>query len=205
MGNLIPAVFWLIPTCLAIRAFLLTHQLIGPGLWLLILGDILGWLVMDQVGLYENARMKRRLLAILGKAGKLSDDRIFVGFTSPKYTGVLDAHEDVGFLCFREGEIEFVSETRTLAMQRHEIESVSFRLNVHSLVLLGRWICVQGTRNQSSIRMLIEPRERRTMSGNLFYGKTLRKKIESWLHGSTRGEGVRLGVKDVDSESTPFK
>jgi hypothetical protein len=181
MGNLIPAVIWLVPTLWGLRQMLASHQLTGQGLWWLITANALGWVALNQFGLYQNARMKRRLLAILGKSGKLSDDRIFVGFSTPKYTGVLDAHEDVGFLCFDGDEIAFVSETRFLNMKRGEVAKVQFRPNVHTLVGLGRWISIDGIRNQAPIRMLIEPREKVTMAGNLFYGRKLREKVDRWL------------------------
>jgi hypothetical protein len=180
MGNLIPALFWIVPTLAGIRFILTTHNLMGVGLWFLILGDVLGWLALNQFGLYQNSRMKRRLLAILGKGGQLSDDRIFVGFSSPKYTGVLDAHEDVGFLCFEQDEVAFISETRRLNIKKEEIERVQFRPNVHSMVGLGRWISIEGVRNKTAIRMLVEPREKRTMAGNFLLGNKVRTKIRLW-------------------------
>jgi len=181
MGNLIPAAVWLVPAIFGIRSIVATHELAGTGLGILAFATGLGWLALNQFGLYQNSRMKIRLTAILGKTAKLPQERFFVGFSSPKFTGVLDAHEDVGFLCLGKDSISFVSETRVVELKRAEVTQVEFRPNVHSMVGLGRWISIEALRSGVRIRMLIEPRERRTMLGNLREGKPLKLALQAWI------------------------
>jgi hypothetical protein len=180
MGNLIPGCVWFVTTLLGIRVILHRHELIGRGLWILVLADVLGWVALNQFGLFQNGRMRRRLSAIVGKSKDLPADRSFVGFSSPKFAGILDAHEDVGFLYFGDSEITFRSETRSVDLERTEIRKICFRPNVHSIVGLGRWISIEGVRHGKPIRMLIEPRERRTMLGNLLESRKLRAKLGGW-------------------------
>jgi len=177
MGNLIPALVWLVPTLIGLQRVVQTHQLFGIGLVYLGLATILGWLALNQFGFYQNGRMRRRLLAILGKNNGLPPERFFVGFSTPKYSGALDAHEDVGFLCATDECLVFISETRTSDLRKDEITKISFRPNVHTMVGLGRWISIEGKKNGQPVRMLIEPRERNTMLGNLFYGKRFIQKL----------------------------
>ena len=73
----------------------------------------------------------------LGQAGDPDHD---LGFGQ----GLVDAHEDVGYLLFRGDELLFLSETRTIRILRSQVNSAQFRSNVHSLLGLGRWISIDG-------------------------------------------------------------
>jgi hypothetical protein len=157
----------------------------GPGLYLILLGTLAGWISLNFFGLFQNRKMREELSKILDADRVLPADRLFVGFTTPKYTGLLDAHEDVGFLCFSAETLRFVSETRTVDVEKGNVKRVVFRPNVHSVLGLGRWVCVEGERKGTEIRMLLEPRERPTMLGNLRYGRRMRDKIESWRVDTT--------------------
>ncbi len=182
MGNIIPALFWLPAAAAGLTWMIVNSQILGLGLWLLVLSTVLGWIALNQFGFYQNGRMRRQLEKILRAGqGDLTQDRNFVGYASPKYAGMLDAHEDVGFLCFLPDRLRFVSETRMVEMSREQVKSVRFRANVHTMVGLGRWISVEGETDGKPIRLLIEPRDRGTMLGNLRMGKKLQSKIRRWL------------------------
>ncbi|HWD41908.1 MAG TPA: hypothetical protein VG944_23915 [Fimbriimonas sp.] len=180
LGNLIPAAVWTAFAAYGLYQIVQTKQLVGQGLIFLIIATVAGWIALNFFGFYQNGRMRRRLTIILGKDGALPADRVFVGFASPKYTGLLDAHEDVGFLCFLPDKLVFIGENRTLEVGKGEIQKVQFRPNVHTMVGLGRWISIEGAKQDVPIRLLIEPRERNTMLGNLRFGPNLRRKIVAW-------------------------
>lgn len=180
MGNIVPALFWLVPTTLGLISIVRQHEFTGIGVGLLILGVIVGWLGVNQFGLYQNARMRRRLLIVLSKGQDLPTEKFFVGYSSPRYSGIVDAHEDVGFLCLAKEALVFVSETRMVDIKRADISLIRFRSNVHSVLVLGRWISVEGFKSGVPVRLLVEPRERNTMLGNLMYGGKLRRRLEAW-------------------------
>ena len=137
----------------------------------------MGWLSLSLFGLWGNATMRRLLDARIKDQG----ERWFVGFASPKYTGLLDAHEDVGFLIFGKDVLTFAGDSRRVEILRDDVVRVRFRPNVHSVVGLGRWVSVEGVVKGSPIRMFVESRERPTMLGNLRLSRKLRKRIESWV------------------------
>ena len=158
-----------------------THDFLGTGVDYLLLATVAGWIALNFFGFYQNGAMRRQLEK---KLSDLPQERVFVGCTSPKYTGLLDAHEDVGFLVFGDRALVFVSETKTVDLARNEIKRVMFRPNVHSLLGLGRWIAIEGAKGSHEVRMMIEPRERNTMLGNVLIGGALRKRIEAWRRSS---------------------
>ena len=181
LGNLIPAFFWLPPAVVGIFLIAVKGQLFGPGLWLLVLSTVLGWLAVNQFGFFENGWMRWQLERILKSDGKeLTGELVFVGFATPTYSSMLDAHEDVGFLRILPDRLVFASESRNVEVMKSSVTEVRFRMNVHTLVGLGRWVSVEGKVNDKPIRMLLEPRERPTLLGNLLYSKKLRQKLIDW-------------------------
>ena len=182
LGNLIPAVFWLPPAVAGIYQIAAKGQLIGLGLWLLIASTVLGWLAVNFFGFFENAKMRASLERILTTEGKsLAGEKVFVGFATPKYSSMLDAHEDVGFLRILSDKLIFVSESRTIEIQKADVHGVRFRPNVHSVLLLGRWVSVEAKVGDQQIRLLVEPREKPTLLGNRFYGKKLLATLRAWV------------------------
>jgi hypothetical protein len=165
---------------MAVRAVI-----VGPGLWLLLVGTVVGWVALNQFGFFENGRMRASLERILrAKEGDLPDDRMFVGYASPKYAGLIDAHEDVGFLCFLPDRLRFVSEVRTVDFPFAQIRRVRFRPNAHSLLGLGRWVSIEGRAGKETLEMKVEPRERRTMLANFRLSRPLRDRIRAIVRGS---------------------
>ena len=182
LGNIVPAIFWVPPAAVGLFIVVVKGQFLGPGLWLLILSTVLGWLAVNQFGFFENTRMRNQLERVLRASGQgLPKEYYFVGFATPKYSSVLDAHEDIGFFCVYPDHVSFISETRSLELSKSEISVVRFRPNVHSLILLGRWISLEGVSGGKPIRLLIETREKRTLFGNRLFGAKLRRRLAKWI------------------------
>jgi hypothetical protein len=140
------------------------------------------WLLVNIAGAFENPRLKRELLRrIEAKEIKLNGNAVFVGFARPSYTGLLDPHEDIGFLSLNEGSASFHGETVDLVVSADEIEKVRYRFNAHTLACLGRWVSIEGKSGNTPFRMLVEPREKRTLIGNMLFAKSVKKQIEAWL------------------------
>lgn len=156
-------------------------EIIGLGLWLLIGATLLGWLAVNFLGLFENQKMRRQVARILEARGIPVGDAWFVGVATPRYSSLLDPHEEVGYLFLRSDKLEFVSETKTIELFKSQIQKVRYRANVHSLLGLGRWVSVEGTADGKPIRLLIEPRERQSILGNLLSSKTFKQRIRRWL------------------------
>lgn len=180
-GNLIPIAFWLPAVALGLVLMVRSQEIVGPGLWLLLAGTVLGWLAVNQFGLFQNANMKRQLRLILEAKGESAEDGPFVGIATPHYSSTIDPHEDVGFLRLYADRISFVSETRTLDLAKSDLKTVRYRANVHSLLGLGRWVSLEGVNDGKAFRLLIEPRERPTLLGNLRYSKLLADRLRRWL------------------------
>ena len=125
--------------------------------------------------------MQKELTAILTDRGEIPvAGSAFVGFATPKYHGLLDAHEDVGYLQILPDRLVFLSEIRTIEFQHHEVRRVRYRANVHTMLLLGRWVSVEGESGGKPIRLLIEPRNHPTMLGNFRESKRLHRRIAEW-------------------------
>lgn len=184
LGNIVPILFWIAPTAGGVVWIARTNRMIGPGLWLLIAGQVVGWLALNFFGLFENGRIRRDSMRNLSlRRPPPPGPVIFVGCASQKHQSLLDAHEDVGFLSFGPNELEFIGDERRMRILREQITKVSFRPNVHTLVGLGRWICIEAMINGMPVRMMLEPRERNTLLGNLLLSGWLRKVIAEWRAG----------------------
>jgi hypothetical protein len=175
-GNLIPFLCWL-PFALAGIFVIARDRAITPlGIGLLALGTVVGWIALSLFGFWGNASMRRLLEARIKDKGH----RWFVGFASPRFTGLLDAHEDVGFLIFGKDALTFAGDSQRVELSKDAVVRVRFRPNIHTVVGLGRWICVEGVVKGQPVRMFVEPRERATMLGNLRLSKKLKAEIEAW-------------------------
>jgi hypothetical protein len=182
MGNLIPFLLWLPPSAYGLYRVLVDSIYIGEGLVWMGIGLALGWLGVNGSGVLVNAHMKRDLKKALDfRREKLPPEHWFVGFASPKFFGVLDAHEDVGFLALDSGEVRFISEVRNIHIARDEILDVHLLPNVHSILGLGCWVCIEGKNQNVPIRLQVEPREFGFMVSNLWFAFLLRKRLRSSL------------------------
>lgn len=182
LGNLIPAVFSLPIGIYGVVEAVRTQAYAGPGIWMAAGSILLMWILVNYAGAFENSRLKRELKRrMAAKETKIDDGASFVGFARPAYVGWLDPHEDIGFLCLNQDAAEFHGETIDLAVAKNEIEGVRYRFNFHTLAGLGRWVSIEGKSAGVPFRLLVEPREKATLLGNLFHSKSLRVKIEDWL------------------------
>lgn len=182
MGNLLPALVCLPLLVLAILSFRPSRLFdnLTP-LWYFLGFLALGWLAVNFLGLHQNGFMRRELARRLGLAGSKAGERYFVGIARPKFRSALDAHEDVGFLVIYADRLEFLGETVQVALAKKDIKQVRTRANPHTFVFLGRWISIEGEVAGTPVRMQIEPRERQTLLGNLFFGERLKQRISEWL------------------------
>jgi hypothetical protein len=181
IGNLLPALCWAPLTVYGVLEIQRTSQIFGPGLAIAALGQILGWLGLNFFGGVSNRIMRQEFASHY--ASKLPggpESAVFVGFASPAFRSLLDAHEDVGFLFLESAQLTFVGESHTVAFPRSAVTDVRFRFNIHTLLLVGRWVCVEGLQDGRHIRLQIEPREKLTMLGNFFATRVLRRQIETW-------------------------
>jgi hypothetical protein len=176
--------FWIVPTVAGVLWVFQSGKITGPGLWVLVAGQVLGWIALNIFGLFENGRIRRDSMRNLAlRRPPAPGPVIFVGCASTKHQSMLDAHEDVGFLSFGPQELEFIGDEKRMRILREQIQKVHFQANVHSIVGLGRWISIEATINGLPVRLLLEPRERNTMFGNLMLSGWLRKVIEDWKAG----------------------
>lgn len=184
LGNLVPALFWLPPTVTGAVWIVQKLEFLGPGLWLLVAGQVIGWIALNRFGLWENRRMRREWRR--EHPPELGDDapRFFVGMATPLFRSLLDAHEDVGDLILRPDKIEFVGERHHIHLLRKHVTTLRYLPNVHSSLGLGRWVAVEGTIEGRPIRLLVEPRERDTLLANRRYSRELSAAIRAW-----RGKG----------------
>ncbi len=107
-------------------------------------------------------------------------ERVFVGFARPGYGGLLDPHEDVGYLLFHPDRLEFFGAVHQVEMPRGDVTRVRFRANPHTWVGLGRWVSVEGTSSGRPVRLDVEPRSRSTLLGNMRATTGLKKRLEEW-------------------------
>lgn len=176
IGNLIPLLFVLPALALALREAAyrgLTPALI---LWLLLV-LVVGWISVGLFGLVGNTSMKK---VMWFRQREDERPKVFVGFARPSFRGVLDAHEDIGFLCFEPDRIEFVGEERRVAVERTTVTGIHFQANAHTWLGLGRWIAVEIQAEGKRLRLLIEPRDKATLIGNFLHSRSLRDRLVRW-------------------------
>lgn len=180
-GNLLPTLLSLPFLVLAVRSASSPNPF--PQMWWYGLGFIgVGWISLNLIGLIGNRKLKRTLeLRFLANHPGDDRKRTFVGFAKPSYKGLLDPHEDVGFLILGEEDAEFWGSRIEMAVPKEVLTTVRFRPNAHSLLGLGRWVSIEGRQGESEVRLLVEPRERATLLGNRRYSKRLRSEIQAWL------------------------
>jgi hypothetical protein len=182
MGNFLPALIGLPFAGVGIAVVVRSLDAAGLGIcW--VIGSVAAmWLSVNFLGLFENSRMRREMSRrLMDRDRALPTDALFVGCATPTYAGWLDPHEDVGFLCIEADRIIFWGDSLELVVLKSETIRIRFRPNVHSAAGLGRWISIEGLSEGTPIRLCVEPRERRTLLGNLRLSKALKVKLDRWL------------------------
>lgn len=179
IGNLLPLMVGLPPLLLA--GFLLWNRKDWGGpIALACLGPVLTWLAMNFWGLFENARMKREM-ETRWKTAHRPDPirRYFVGMATPAHSGMLDPHEDVGWLAVYPEKLEFFGDRFRTIVEREKVDQVSWRPNAHSLVFLGGFCAVEG----AGFRICFEMRDHKSLWRNRAHTKRLLSRLQKWLQG----------------------
>lgn len=198
MGNLIPASLGLPFLIGGIAWMTLRKEILGVGLLLVALFPIVCWISANLFGLYQNSRMKHEMLRRLITAkGTVTPKRYFVGIATPGFRGLIDPHEDVGYLLIESDHLEFFGEHINSRVSRADITQVRYRPNAHTWLGLGRWVSVEGMVDGKAIRLLCEPREKRTLLGNRRFSRELKNRIELWLKDKTAPEETSEADPDV--------
>lgn len=147
------------------------------------------WVSVALFALTTNGKMKRQMKERLHHDRPFDNsEKFFVGIASPLFKSVLDPHEDVGFLMLHADHLEFFGSDRHLVMNKKDIVALRFAPNVHTVLGLGRWISVDAVVRGIPARLLIEPREKMTLIGNLFFSGVLKERLESWKNDGPRTE-----------------
>lgn len=181
MGNVLP-VLCMIPFA-GVGIFLMVREeeITWPGVGLCAGALVVGWFAVNLFGFFGNSRMRREIVRrVLAKAGRDASDGTFVGFARPSYVGLLDAHEDLGFLFLDRDTLEYFGEIHRVSLAKSDIREVRYRANIHSALGLGRWVSVEASQGGKPIRLLVEPREGTTLLTSRRKGKELRSRIEQW-------------------------
>lgn len=196
MGNLIPLIF---SAPLMVMAFQSATQF-GPtrdtfkwlGLFLLV-----GHVSTALFGLIGNGGLKTAVGRLLHVDRPfVKEEKWFVGFASPTYKGALDPHEDLGFLILHKDNLEFFGETKRIKIKATEIERIRFKWNIHSFLLLGGWICIEGSREGQKYRLLLEPRVSWTHWANALAIGPIKERLIQWHRDA-------LSAAPVDTELVP--
>jgi hypothetical protein len=138
-------------------------------------------MAVNVLGLTGNRFMKKEMLHRLNaERGDSDSKKWFVGFARPKFRGLLDPHEDVGWLILESDRIVYWGEARRIELHRDQIVRVHVRANIHTLVGLGRWVAVEAVLDGRPARLLIEPREFPMLIQNLWLSGRIRREIEAW-------------------------
>lgn len=132
------------------------------------------WMAINLFGLFQNGRLRKSLLSLRPSAQKAW----FVGFARPSYRGWLHPHEFVGWLILQDESVEFRGENQSYRLNRDEIIAIRKAWNIHTLLGLGGWICLEGRVSGQRVRMLVEPRERATMFGNFLLRNEIIRELQ---------------------------
>lgn len=153
----------------------------GFGLLMLGLSPPAGWISVNFLGLYQNRAMRKEMALRLRSAMDHPPyRRYFVGAATPAFRGLLDPHEDIGFILLHPDRVEFFGEKLHVNLLKSEVTHIRVRPNVHSMVGLGRWVSIEAMVNGKPGRLMLEIRERPTLLGNLRMSRTLLKKLQQW-------------------------
>lgn len=182
MGNLIPFLFAAPFAVAGVALILIRNEVFGLGLVLFALSPCVAWVAMNYLGLYENRKMRREMqFKLQNSRHQLPPRRFFVGMATPAFTSLLDPHEDVGFLILGQDKVEFFGDVIRLSLDRHQVTAIAVRPNVHSIVGLGRWVCLEGIVKEKPVRLQVELREKNSLLANMILSKSLKKRLEQWL------------------------
>lgn len=180
MGNLVPMIFWLPLTAAGVLIGLVKHNYL-VGAYLVLAGQIIGWIAINNFGLWQNKALKRHLGKLFElRQGDFDGFRIFVGLSRPGFKSLLDPHEDIGYLAIDGSHLFFVGEHFGFRVQASEIENIAFASSIHTLLGLGGWVELDLTHDGERKILYFEPREERTLWRNNRLRKKLVGRLLNW-------------------------
>lgn len=189
-GNLVPLLFSA-PLFVLSMIDMAHNGATAKAAWLGLGFLVVGWLGTNFLGLWGNGPMKRQFESrFRSMRPDETAERFFVGFARPTYKGLLDPHEDVGFLVLGEAEIEFWGDSIKIEMPWSVVKEVRRSPNIHTWLGLGGWICIEGEVAGKTVRMLCEVREEPTLWANRRYSKTVLARLQD--------EAAKKGVPAQD-------
>lgn len=142
------------------------------------------WASINFLALAFNEGLRRRLKPLVfSVSGEPALRMWFVGLGMQGRRQLLHPHYDVGWLLLYSEEIVFVGERERLLLKKTELTGIGYSPNIHSLVGLGRWVVIEGRTSKGRLRFLVEPRERRTLLGNLLLSKQMAYEVRKWWLG----------------------
>lgn len=144
-------------------------------------GVVAAWVATGLFGLWANGSIKREMGRRYHEVhGFEKAEKYFVGCARPAYRGALDPHEDVGWLVLHDDKVEFFGSYLSLEMDKTEVAQVVRRPNPHTWLGFGGWISLEGQVKGTSLRLLVEPREARTLWGNVLVARRLLVRLREW-------------------------
>lgn len=176
MSNLVPALVFVPIFAAGIMLFQRDHAALAVACFGL--SVVFGLFAVNLLGLFQNRRMYAELKPLVH--GR-SEPLWFVGIGKPGAVGALDPHEDLGFLLLTTSGVEFIGEMSHYQIPYTDIFAVSFRMNAHSLVGLGRWVAIEGRHDGRKFRLLVEPRTHPTLLQNKREGARLAAELRKLL------------------------
>jgi hypothetical protein len=179
-GNLLPLVLASPVLYFAVQEFSRSGASVKLLLWIAAF-IAAAWVLLALLGFFGNGAMRKemgRRLHIERAFDKTP--RFFVGFARPTYKSALDAHEDVGFLLLHPDRIEFWGSEVKVSIDRRDVTGARFRPNTHTIVGLGRWVSIEAVVGEKPVRLLVEPRVKSTLIGNLIFSRKLLRAIQDW-------------------------
>lgn len=194
-GNLLPLVFASPVLYFAVQEFSRNGASVRLLTWIAAF-IVSAWVLLALLGFFGNGAMRKemgRRLHIERAFDKTP--RFFVGFARPTYKSALDPHEDVGFLLLHPDRIEFWGEAVKVTIEKVDVTGARFRPNTHTIVGLGRWVSVEAVVGERPVRLLVEPRVKATLVGNLIFSKKLLRAIQDW---KSEGPPAEAGGPSVE-------
>ena len=183
VGNALPLVVTSPALFLAARAWATD----GLGNGVLIWGGVFvvgTWLATGLLAMVGNGSARRAVEARLNRARPLDKvGRWFVGAARPAHRGLLDPHEDVGFLLVYPDRLEFFGGHLELTMPRAEARRVRRAANPHTWLGLGGWVRIDGEHEGQPVALLVESREKATLFSNRAHNRVLERRLTRWLAG----------------------
>lgn len=182
MGNLVPLT--LAGPMLIVGLWLMyqSGKIGGVGLYLVAGSVVVGWVMLNLLGLYQNGAMKQQMSWRLDQSLKeVPSRRYFVGVATPNFKGLIDPHEDVGYLLVYRDRIEYFGEKVRTTFKRSEVKKFEARMNIHSLIGLGGWVVICAERDGKPAELKIEMREKPFLRSNRALNRMLLKRLRTWL------------------------